>query len=257
MEREKLESMLIDYIDGNLGEKDSLLIESELEKNPDAKTLYDQLKEVMVKMGDASQLVPSESLKNSFEHFLLQEIAQKPEAKSVRMTPMFYRIAASIILLLVVGVTAYFIRNDLQNEARIAEMENVLEENKRVMMAMLNNEFSASQRMQGVSVAHEMSKPDDEIVTVLVKTFNRDPNTNVRLAALDALSKFSSEEGVRKSLIESLSTETDPIIQLALIRLMVEMKEKAVIEQLEKIAKDSRTMKAVKTEAYSGIFKLS
>jgi hypothetical protein len=255
MEREKLESMLIDYIDGNLEEKERLLIEAELEKNPEAKTLYDQLKEVMVKMGDASPLVPSESLKNSFEHFLSQEA--RPEAKSVTMTPMFYRIAASIVLLMIVGVTAYLIRNDLQNKARIAEMEKVLEENKRVMMAMLNNEFSASQRMQGVSVAYEMSKPDDEIVTVLVKTFNHDPNTNVRLAALDALSKFSSEDGVRKSLIESLSIETDPIIQIALIRLMVEMKEKTVIQQLEKIAKDNRTIKAVKTEAYSGIFKLS
>ena len=57
MEREKLESMLIDYIDGNLGEKDRLLIEAELEKNPDAKTLYYQLKEVMVKMGDADAFV--------------------------------------------------------------------------------------------------------------------------------------------------------------------------------------------------------
>jgi anti-sigma factor RsiW len=242
MEREKLESMLIDYIDGNLGEKDRLLIESELEKNPDAKTLYYQLKEVMVKMGDASQLVPSESLKNSFEHFLSQEVAKKPEAKSVTMTPMFYRIAASIVLLMAVGASGYFIRGEM---------------NKREVMALLENEFSASQRIQGVSVAYEMSKPDDEIVTVLVKTFNHDPNTNVRLAALDALSKFSSEEGVRKSLIESLSTETDPIIQIALIRLMVEMKERTVIQQLEKIAKDSRTIKAVKTEAYSGIFKLS
>jgi anti-sigma factor RsiW len=39
MEREKLESMLIDYIDGNMEEKDRLLIETELEKNPEAKIL--------------------------------------------------------------------------------------------------------------------------------------------------------------------------------------------------------------------------
>jgi hypothetical protein len=257
MEREKLESKLIDYIDGTLEEKERLLIESELSRNPGAKILYDQLKEVMVKMGDASKLVPSESLKNSFEHFLSQELAKKPEAKSIAMTPMFYRIAASIVLLMVVGVTTYLIRKDLQNQARIAEMEKVLEGNKRVMMAMLNNEFSASQRMQGVSVAYEMSKPDDEIVEVLVKTFTSDPNTNVRLAALDALGKFSSENGVRQALIRTLSTEKDPIIQIALIKLMVQMKEKTVIQQLEKIAKDRKTMDAVKTEAYSGIFKLS
>jgi hypothetical protein len=34
-----------------------------------------------------------------------------------------------------------------------------------------------------------MEKPDDEIVNVLVKTMNEDVNTNVRLAALDALGR--------------------------------------------------------------------
>lgn len=257
MEREKLESMLIDYIDGNLEDGDKLLVEAELEKKQEAKILYAQLKEVMVKMSDAAQLVPGEALKNSFEQFLSQEVAKKPEAKTVTMVPMIYRIAAGIVLLMVAGVTIYWIRRDLQNQEELAKIKMELEANKRMMMSMLDNEFSPSQRMQGVSVAYEMNKPDDEIVTVLVRTFNSDPNTNVRLAALDALSKFSSEDGVRKSLIEALSTQQDPVIQIALIQLMVQMKEKTVIKQLERITKDSKTMKAVKDEAYSGIFKLS
>ena len=102
-----------------------------------------------------------------------------------------------------------------------------------------------------------MARPDDEIVGVLVRTMNGDPNTNVRLAALEALGKFHTEPNVRKALIESLSTQKDPVIQIALIQLMVKMKERSVIEQLENIATDNRTLKAVKTEAYSSIFKLS
>jgi hypothetical protein len=257
MEREKLESMLIDYIDGNLTETDIELIEAELENNPETKALYNQLQEVMAKMDHTSELTPSDSLKRSFIHFLSQESDRKPEAKSVTMIPMFYRIAASVILLMVVGVTTYWVRKDIQNQERITKMEEVLEENKRVMIALLDNKFSPSQRMQGVSVAYEMKKPDDEIVGVLVNTLNNDPNSNVRLAALDALGKFSSEDDVRKALIESLSTQKDPVVQIALIQLMVSMKEKSVIKQLEKITKDSKTMKAVKDEAYSGIFKLS
>lgn len=257
MEREKLESMLIDYIDGNLSEPDKRFVETELEKNPEVKALYTQLQKVMGKMGNASELTPSDSLKKGFEHFLLQESRKQPEARSVTLVPMFYRIAAGIIILMVVGVTTYWVRKDMQNQARIAKIERELEESKREMMAFLNNEFSPSQRMQGVTVAYEMSKPDDEIVRVLVKTLNSDPNTNVRLAALDALGKFSSEEDVRKSLIESLSTQKDPVVQIALIQLMVNMKEKSVVKQLERITKDVKTMKAVKDEAYSGIFKLS
>lgn len=257
MEREKLESMLIDYIDGNLNETDQKLIEAELNNNPESKQLYNQLRDVIVKMDNATELTPSEALKKSFEHFLAQESERKPEAKAVTMIPMFYRMAAGIILLMVVGITTYWIRKDIQNQERITKIEKELEESKRTMMTFLNNELSPSQRMQGVTVAYEMSKPDDEIVRVLVNTLNNDPNTNVRLAALEALSKFNNEHNVRKSLIESLSTQKDPVIQIALIQLMVTMKEKSVIKQLEKMAKDARSIDAVKDEAYSGIFKLS
>lgn len=257
MEQEKLESMLIDYIDGSLSEADRKYIEAELEINQELKTLYDQLREVMGKMNTASELAPSEALKKGFEHFLAQEAERKPEGKSITMIPMFYRIAASIILLMVVGVTTYWVRKDAENQAMIDEMKKALNENKRVMMALLDNEFSPSKRMEGVSVAYEMKRPDDEIVQALVNTLNNDPNTNVRLAALDALGKFNTEEDVRKALIESLSTQKDPIVQIALIQLMVNMKEKSVVKQLERITKDNKTMKAVKDEAYSGIFKLS
>lgn len=257
MEREKLESMLIEYIDGTLDDKARTQVEQELERNAHARTLYQQLSAVIGKMREATQLEPGESLKRSFDHFLAQEIARKPEGRSVTMVPMFYRIAAGIIILMVVGVAAYWIRRDLQNEARIAAMERELNEYKRQMKGLLDNEFSASKRMEGVSVAYEISKPDDEIVNVLVSTLNNDPNTNVRLAALDALSQFTKEDQVRNELIKSLSTQKDPVIQIALIQLMVKMKEKGVVKQLEKMTKDTKTMKAVRDEAYSGIFKLS
>ncbi|HMV10528.1 MAG TPA: HEAT repeat domain-containing protein [Cyclobacteriaceae bacterium] len=257
MEREKLESMLIDYIDGTLNEKECREVEAELERSEIARALHDQLKEVMVKMGSAPQLEPGEALRRGFDHFLSQEIARKPESRSVKMVPMFYRIAAGIVILMVTGVAAYWIRRDLQNQDRLAKMERELEKYKKQMMGMLNNEFSPSQRMQGVSVAYEIDKPDDEIVNALVSTLNNDPNTNVRLAALDALGQFAKEKQVRKELIKSLSTQKDPVVQIALIQLMVKMKEKGVVKQLERMTKDTKTMKAVRDEAYSGIFKLS
>jgi HEAT repeat protein len=128
---------------------------------------------------------------------------------------------------------------------------------KSLMMAGLNNEQSPSQRMLGVSVAYQMEKPDDDIVNALMKTMNEDDNTNVRLAALEALSKFSNEPTIRKQLIESLHTQKDPMVQITLIQLMVAIKEKGVVKELEKIATDEKTMKAVKDEAYKGILKLS
>ncbi len=47
------------------------------------------------------------------------------------------------------------------------------------------------------------------------------------------------------------------MVQIALIQLFVQMKEKGVVDDLQRIVDDSRTTKAVKDEAYSGILKLS
>ena len=47
------------------------------------------------------------------------------------------------------------------------------------------------------------------------------------------------------------------MVQIRLIQLMVQMKEKEVVNDLQEIIDDSETMKAVKDEAYNGILKLS
>jgi len=257
MEKDKLESLLIDYIDGNLSENDKLVVERELRDNPEASMLYAQLKEVMAVMDRSSSLNPSTALKSSFDKMLKGEI-ENTKGKVVFFRPAFYRAAAAVALLIVGGGLGYWINKYVGQQQEIARLEQQMKETKLMMMAMLDNQYSASQRIQGVNVAlNEIPKADDEVVDALVKAMNEDPNTNVRLAALEALSKFHQEPGVRKVLIEALSRQTDPVVQIALIQLMVTMKEKGVVKDLERIIDRDETIKAVKDEAYSGIMKLS
>lgn len=257
MEKDKLESLLIEYIDGNIGEQDRAIVARELETNVEAQKLHAQLTELMRATAQSTVLVPSAALKNSFDQLLARETGSKPAGKSVSLNRVVYRAAAAILVLLVVGFGGYAIYQDSQYQKQLAFLKEEIERNKQQMMLLLGNEHSASQRMMGVSVAYEMDRPDDEIVKALVHTMNTDPNTNVRLSALDALGKFSDEKIVRKAMIESLSTQQDPVVQIALIQWMVKLKEKTVVRELERLTKDAKTMKAVKDEAYSGIFKLS
>jgi HEAT repeat protein len=111
--------------------------------------------------------------------------------------------------------------------------------------------------MTGITVAYQIPKADNEIIATLEKVMNEDPNTNVRMAALEALSKFHQEPAVRKVLLKSLTIQKDPVVQIALIQIMVMMKEKGVIKELERMTEDTGTMKAVKDAAYSGLLKLS
>jgi len=256
MEKEQLESLLIDYIDGKLNEADRRKAEQELVNNPETYALYEQLKKVIDVMDRSAEKEPSISLKKNFDTLLEQEIRNK-EPKTIFFQPTIYRVAAAVIFLVVAGMGGYWIAKNQERETEIAAIRKEMEATKQMMMAMMNNDQSASQRMTGVAVAYKFEKVDDEIVKVLVKTMHEDPNTNVRMAALEALGKFHEDPSVRKELIHSLSVQKDPMVQIALIQLLVTIKEKSVMKDLERMTKDKTMMKAVKDEAYAGILKLS
>ena len=263
MEKEKLESLLIDYIDGNLSEADRVTVEKELAQNAEAVKLHAQLKEVMSLMDNARHREPSFSLRANFEKSLNEEISSASDetsakaGKQVFFKPWVLRVAAGIILVIIGVVIGDKLSEKHQRDQELAAIKKELEDNKRMMIAMLENQQSASQRVMGATVAYEMKQTDDEIVNALVKAMDEDPNTNVRLTALEALGKFYQQGHVRSKLINSLSTQKDPVVQIALIRVLVQMKEKEVVNQLEKITRDGTVIKAVKDEAHSGILKLS
>lgn len=261
MDRETLEGMLIDYIDNKLNTVDRQRIEQELVNNPASFKLYEELKELIQTMERSSRLEPSAKLGEGFQRMLNEEVAATRKSRTIFFQPAFYRAAAAVALLVIGGSVGFWINQ--KNEQRMAqdrERLELLEEEMRItreMMAKLNNDQSASQRIQGVNVALTMTKPADMIVSALVKTMNEDPNSNVRLAALEALSKFIDENHVREALITSLPKQKDPIVQIQLIQLLVKMKEKGVVDELQNIVDDEGTMQAVKDEAYTGILKLS
>ncbi len=257
IEREKLESLIIDYIDNKLNSVDKEKIEQELMRNAEAYKLYEQLKEVMQVMDRAARLEPSGKLKTGFEAMLSEEVLSGKKTKTVFFTPVLYRAAAVVALLLLGTSIAYWINRYNDQQREIAQLQQQMKETKDLMMMMLGNEQSASKRIQGVNVAYNITRADDEIVRALVTTMNGDPNSNVRLAALEALGKFIDDPAVRRALIASLPRQQDPIVQIALIQLMVKMKEKSVLNELQRIVDDASTMKAVRDEAYSGIMKLS
>lgn len=264
MDKERLEGLIIDYIDDRLNAVDKHVVERELIRNEDARKLYEELREVMTAMDESLPLEPSEALKKNFERNLQRELTTSSRGKTVIFTPAFYRVAAAVALVVVSGSVGFWISRNNEQQRKLADIEMEVEatrkqlaETKELMMGMLDNTQSASQRIKGVNVAMEMQSADTEIVRALFNTLYTDPNTNVRLAALDALSKFHDDPAVKAGLIQSLSKQTDPMVQIRLIQLMVEMKEKTVVRDLQKLVDDAATMKAVKDEAYSGILKLS
>ena len=256
MEREQLESQIIDYIDGKLGEAERAALERKLAADPEAYRMYEQFREVMGVMNKAAQYEPSSRLRMGFEAALAEELRKQPRGRQVMFTPAVYRVAAGIALLAAGLFGGYWISNNQRQQDEMIAIRKEVEATKQLMQSMIENQSSASQRLEGISVAYKMPTADSDIVHVLVRTMNEDPNSNVRLAAMEALGKFESEP-VRQALVASLPTQKDPVVQIALIQLLVKLQEKRALKGLQNIVEDEQNLKAVKDEAYKGIFRLS
>jgi hypothetical protein len=152
------------------------------------------------------------------------------------------------------------VKTETAQTSRAEKQEDLHEQqmisDKHAMFAKLNDMGSPTQRMRAAIQAYEMKDTDKEIVDALVKTMNTDPNTNVRLAALDALAKFHREPYVKKQLLGAMSKQKDPMVQIGLIELLTKMKQTSILKELDKMVKDGNTMEAVKDHAYSSIFTL-
>jgi hypothetical protein len=62
---------------------------------------------------------------------------------------------------------------------------------------------------------------------------------NVRLAALDALHPSAANMTVRRGLVESLERQTSPMVQIALIDLLVELHEKDAANPLKDLMQEA------------------
>lgn len=256
-EQDRIREKLIDYIDGRLPDSEKAELDLWLDKNPAGREEYEQLKSLLKRLEEDVPEVPSGKLIRRYEDWLDGNLAQaRPESKPL-FFPTWLKIAASLVLLILAGGGGYLIQSTLDQKAEVARLQRELAETKQLVLSQLRDEQSASQRMMGVYAANELSTADEEIINVLAKAMEEDPSSNVRLAALEALSRFYQDERVRPLLIGSLNRQTDPVVQIALIQWLVQMKEKSILQDLEKITRGNSPVKAVKDEAYKGIFKLT
>lgn len=255
MEKDKINGLLIDYIDGLLTGADREAVEAELETRTEVRLRYEQLKEVMGVLDSLRPMEPAEGIEIKFRQYLTGE-ALKTERR-IPLTHAIYRLAAAIALVITGIGIGYWISHQQAHEAELLTLNQKIEQTRALVMDKLGDKQSASQRLVGVNAAYRSDAADAAIIHALIRVMNEDPNSNVRLSAVEALGRFNEEPGVRTALISSLSIQTDPVVQIALIHLMVEIKETGAMKSLEQITHDEDVLPAVRDEAYAGIIKLS
>lgn len=170
--------------------------------------------------------------------------------------------AAAAIILVLTGLTAGLLLNqqDSASDEQLAAMQQEISQMKNALMYGSVQQASASERISAVysSSRLQQSNPqlDSEITEILIYTMNNDQNVNVRMAAAEALFKFRDEPRIGKALTNSLTQQNDPLMQITLIDMLVEMKQKSAVNEMQKMLLRAETQDVVKQRLESSIAEL-
>lgn len=264
MDDEKMKELMIDYVEGRLDGELKEFIEKQINKRDDVREEVEALRHGLDLLNSDVELEPDSTLQLDFDSMLQHEmkaqddssLSSVTEAKVIKMNYL-PQIAAAVALLISGAFIGWWINNQDNNDTRMTAMERELAETRRVIVASLEDQNSASKRLHGVNVAYATSGADEQIIAVLISTLGNDENTNVRLAAARALMKFKDDPNALRALIEGVTTQSDPVVQIELINIMVELKEVDALDEIKKVIDDDKSLESVKDEAHMALFKLS
>ena len=241
MKCKEIGEKLTEYLDNCLSEVENSEIEHHLKSCINCQQELVELKSFLSILENDKMEIPSNNLKVNFDKILAEEIAKKgPKViplKSKTDWKTFIKVAASILI-----VFSAFLLGKYQPEKLSSKEKNTAE-----VLTLLENS-SASKRILAVTNAEEFTNKDTKIIEALINRLFFDKNTNVRLAAAEALSKFSSETLVRDALIKSLETDNNTTVQIELIIILSKIQEKRAIKPMEKMLENEETPQYVKQQ---------
>ncbi|MEM9820259.1 MAG: HEAT repeat domain-containing protein [Bacteroidota bacterium] len=231
MKESILENQLINYLEGSLSEAEKAEVENALTRSESLQKKLAEFKELFEGMDQLLEEKPSQQLDENFYRLLKEEQQQAHLAKipnntlkHVNMVPNIWTVAAAVALL----VGGLFIGWQLSNQSNqkvLTSLKEEIQTTKEMMFALLQQE-SASNRIKAINISQNFQQVDDDIINALIHTLNNDQSNNVKLAAIEALSHFSSVLSARKALIHALGEQNNPVVQIELITTLVAIEEK-------------------------------
>jgi anti-sigma factor RsiW len=124
-----------------------------------------------------------------------------------------------------------------------------------VALSMLQQQ-SASERLQGVSWSTREDHLDPQVQAALMRTLRSDGSVDVRLAALDALSRHAAQPLVRKNVLDALQDQQSPLVQVAMIDQLTEWRDPGAAQHLKLLEQTPNLNPAVKQRAAWALAKL-
>jgi hypothetical protein len=247
----EIKLLMPDYWRRALPEVRQLAFEAHLESCEACRCEVERLDPLWRDLGSIPFEEPSDTMRARFDESLA---AYLHGAEMAKPTPFAWQtlgaIAAGIALLAAgVGIGYGWRSSQTGKTSEIGELRAEVSSMRQLVTLSLLQQNSASERLRGVSWAYQVEPTDTEVPSALLDTVNHDPNVNVRLAAVDALRPFAGSQSVNTAVIQALPRETAPIVQVALIELMVDLREKQASHALQSVATDTAADAGVRERA--------
>jgi hypothetical protein len=131
----------------------------------------------------------------------------------------------------------------------VAQLRGQVEGLRQLVTLSLLQEQSPSSRLRGVTYSYQMARPDAQVEQALLYAVNHDSNVNVRLSAVDALEKYAANPQIRRALADAVPVQDSPLVQIALMDLLVQLSDKEAAPALRKLAQDAQADNQVRQHA--------
>jgi len=255
MEKRMIEELVAKYNEGMADPAEVRKLEQLIEEGKVDLTSLRELYSLDEQVGKLEHEAPTMRLDHQFYEALNQEKLEQKKAKTVSMPSwnyLFPRLAAAAVLILSGFAAGYFMQTPAQ-KTEVTTLTREVNDLKEMMLLTLLERESASERLKAVSLSNEMDQVSNKVTDALFITLNQDENVNVRLAALEVLRTYSRNSSVRKKLIESITLQDSPLVQMELAQLMVSIQEKKSVNALRELLKNERTTQEVKNKVSESI----
>ncbi|MGC2234040.1 MAG: zf-HC2 domain-containing protein [Candidatus Acidiferrum sp.] len=269
MNCEQMGELLPDYLQGRLKAEQDSIVERHLEECADCRedvAIWKKLAILPVEQ-------PSAESRERFETMLHASLTGRSDKAAAGLEPQrrgaFWNwlrsplgaLAWSVALLVIGLFAGNYIGSVRSNAAshpdELAAMHTELTNMRQLVVLSMLQQQSASERLQGVSYSQGEARLDPQILAALVHTLRYDNSVDVRLAALDALSRHGSQPQVHKGVVEALQEQQSPLVQVALIDQMLEWRDPDAAERLRSFAQTPNLNPTVRQRADWALSKLN
>jgi len=268
MKCEQIAELLPDYLQGSLNPDQFREVEAHLGQCADCfeeVAIWKKLSLLPVEQPSLASRARFEAMLQAFQASHSTRRRNESESKQRASAWIFFRwlraplgAMAWSAALLIIGIYAgLHLANFKSRFQDLAAMQSELANMKRLVVLSMLQQQSASARLEGVTWSTREQQLDPQVLSALLHTLRYDQSVDVRLAALDALSRHSAQPQVRGSVVSALPEQQSPLVQVALIDQLVEWHDREAKPHLERLRQSPNLNPTVRQRADWAISKLN